>query len=231
MKTNGLLLVMICTVGAALAQQSSPAAPPSNTAASETTSEPALQSRNPRWYKIGPGDSMEVIFRYSPEFNQTLTVQPDGFVTLNEIGDVHVQDLTIPEATVALRQAAARILKEPVVTVVLKDFDKPFFLANGEVRLPGRYELRSDLTISEAIALAGGFTEAAKHSEVWVYHRLPNGQFEAKRLDIKGMFKSANLNEDVRIRPGDMIFVPQNAWSKVKGVVVPHSSVGTVLRP
>lgn len=228
MKTVALLVAMIYLACSALAQQSSPATSVSDTAASgvATASEPSLQSRNPRWYKIGPGDSMELIFRYSPEFNQTLTVQPDGFVTLNEIGDVHVQDLTIPEATEALRQAAARILKDPVVTVLLKDFDKPFFIANGEVKNPGRYELRSNLTITEAIAIAGGFTEASKHSQVWLYRRLADGRMEAHKLDLKRMLKAGDLREDARLHPGDMIFVPQNTLSKLKGFVIPKSSVG-----
>ena len=192
---------------------------------------PALQQRNPRFYKIGTGDVMEVAFRFTPEFNQTVIVQPDGYITLSEIGDVHIQGMSIPEATESIRNASAEILHEPVVTVILKDFDKPFFIANGQVRNPGKYELRSNLTVTEAIAVAGGFTDASKHSQVWLYHSIPDDQFEVKVLNLKRMLKKGDLAEDLRIQPGDMLFVPQNMLSKLRAFIIPKSSVATTFRP
>lgn len=174
---------------------------------------------------------MEVEFRFTPEFNQTVMVQPDGYITLNEIGDVHIQGMNAPEATESIRDASAKILHEPVVTLVLKDFDKPFFIANGQVRSPGKYELRSNLTVTEAIAVAGGFTDASKHSQVWLYHPIPNDQFEVKILNLKRMLKEGDLAEDVRMQPGDMVFVPQNTLSKVKGFVLPRSTFGATFHP
>ena len=103
----------------------------------------SFNNRNPRSYKIGMGDVMEVEFRFTPEFNETVMVQPDGYITLNEMGDVHIQGMNAPEATESIRNALAKILHEPVVTLVLKDFDKPFFIANGHVRSPGKYELEA----------------------------------------------------------------------------------------
>jgi len=174
---------------------------------------------------------MEVAFRFTPEFNQTVIVQPDGYITLSEIGDVHIQGMSIPEATESIRNASAEILHEPVVTVILKDFDKPFFIANGQVRNPGKYELRSNLTVTEAIAVAGGFTDASKHSQVWLYHSIPDDQFEVKVLNLKRMLKKGDLAEDLRIQPGDMLFVPQNMLSKLRAFIIPKSSVATTFRP
>src|SRR3954454_2892639 len=57
-----------------------------------------FRDRYPR-YKIGAGDQFDVNFDLSPEFNQTVTVQPDGYVTMRGVGDLHVQDLTVPELT------------------------------------------------------------------------------------------------------------------------------------
>jgi polysaccharide export outer membrane protein len=174
---------------------------------------------------------MEVEFRFTPEFNQTVTVQPDGYITLNEIGDVHIQGMNAPDATESIRNASAKILHDPVVTLVLKDFDKPFFIANGQVRSPGKYELRGTLTVTEAIAVAGGFTEASKHSQVWLYHPIPNDQFEVKVLNVKQMLKEGNMAEDIRMQPGDMLFVPQNMLSKVKSFVLPRSTFGATFHP
>jgi polysaccharide biosynthesis/export protein len=231
MKTKGLLIAICVLASAGWGQVAPTPSSPQGSATMVSAGTPALQQRNPRFYKIGTGDVMEVQFRFTPEFNQTVMVQPDGYITLNEIGDVHIQGMNAPEATESIRNASAKILHDPVVTVVLKDFDKPFFIANGQVRTPGKYELRSNLTVTEAIAVAGGFTDASKHSQVWLYHSVPNDRFEVKVLNLKRMLKNGDLTEDIRIQPGDMLFVPQNTLSKLKDYIIPRSSIGTVFRP
>src|SRR2546422_4692497 len=108
--------------------------------ATKTTATPAkFGERNPR-YKIAPGDVFDVNFELSPEFNQTVTVQPDGFISLRGIGDVHVTGDTVPELTESLRQSYSKILSEPLISVLLKDFEKPYFVADGQVGKPGKYE-------------------------------------------------------------------------------------------
>ena len=119
-----------------------------------------FKERDPR-YRVRKSDVIEVKFKFSPEFDQTLTVQPDGFVTLDEVGDLEVEDKTLPELREAIQLAYRGILHDPVITVSLKDFDKPFFIAAGQVGHPGKYELRSDTTLVEALAIAGDTTTAA----------------------------------------------------------------------
>jgi len=98
--------------------------------------EAALERRNPR-YQLCKGDSFDLDFPFTPAFNQqTVTVQPDGYASLRAIGDLHVEGQTIPELTETLRQSYARILHDPVITVTLKDFDKPYFTASGQVTHP-----------------------------------------------------------------------------------------------
>jgi len=97
----------------------------------------------------------------------------------------------------------------------LKDFQKPFFIAGGEVGHPGKYDLREDTTTVAAIAIAGGFTPSSKHSQVLLFRRVSDNTVEVKRLDLKKMLKTANLQEDLFLRPGDMLFVPKNTISKI----------------
>lgn len=190
---------------------------------------PELKSRYPR-YKLEPGDVADLRFTFSPEFNQTVTVQPDGFVSLLEIGDLYVSGKTLPEAAEAIKSAYAQVLHDPVLSIVLTEFSKPYFIVNGVVKSPGKYDLHGDVTVSQAIAIAGGFTEASKHSEVWVYRRGDNNTVEAKKVNVKKMLAKGDLSEDSRLQSGDMIFVPQNTFSKVKGVVVPRATVGPTVR-
>jgi polysaccharide biosynthesis/export protein len=207
---------------------SAPAVQPSSAPAS--TNDLQFQTRTPR-YKIAPGDSFDLSFELSPEFNQTgVSVQPDGFATLRGIGDLKVQGLTVPELTQTLRTAYSKILNDPILTVILKDFEKPYFVADGQIGRPGKYDLRGDTTLTQAIAIAGGFKDAAKASQVLLFRRVSDEWMEAKVIDVKKMHKTGNLREDPLLHPGDMLFVPQTAFSKFERFI-PSAQMGTMFRP
>jgi len=199
---------------------------PENTSVSAKSD---FQERYPR-YRVGAGDAFDIVFEFSPEFNQTVTVQPDGFVTLRGIGDVHVSGSTIPQLTTALQNAFEKILNQPKISVLLKDFQKPYVTVTGQVLRPGKYELRGDTTVGEAIAVAGGFTEKSKHSHVVLFRRVSSEWTEAKVLDVKKMFASGNLREDLLLHPGDLVFIPQNTLSKISRFI-PNTGVSTYLGP
>jgi polysaccharide biosynthesis/export protein len=191
---------------------------------------PQLQSRDVR-YKIAPGDSFDLNFELSPEFNQTaVAVQPDGFVTLRGVGDLNVQGQTVPELTQTLRGAYSKILNDPIISVILKDFEKPYFVADGQIGKPGKYDLRGDTTLTQAIAIAGGFKDSSRHSQVLLFRRVSDQWMEAKIINVKQMEKSGNLKEDPMLHPGDMLFVPKNTMSKIDKFF-PSASMGTFFRP
>jgi polysaccharide export outer membrane protein len=166
-------------------------------------------------YRLTRSDVVAVSFTLSPEFDQTLVVQPDGYVMLKDAGMVLAQGLTVEEFADAVRKAYRGYLHDPQVAVALKDFEHPYFIAGGEVSKPGKYELRSETSVAEAVQIAGGFTQQAKHSQVVLFRRVNDDLVEARLLDMKKMLKERSLNEDPELRPGDFIFVPQNALSKI----------------
>jgi protein involved in polysaccharide export with SLBB domain len=188
-----------------------------------------FQQRDER-YRLRKSDVIEVTFKLSPEFDQTLTVQPDGFITLDGAGDIKVEGKTIPELREAIRQAYQGILHKPIITVSLKDFDKPFFIVAGQVGHPGKYELRSDTTLVEALAIAGDTTTAAKHSQVVLFRHVSSEMTEARVFNVKQMLGSRNLQEDPHLLPGDMVFVPQNKISKMQRYL-PTANMGAYLSP
>ena len=189
----------------------------------QTNPAPGFDERNPR-YQLCPGDVLDLRFEFTPEFNQSkIAVQPDGFATLSGVGDVHVAGLTVPELTKTLESTYSKILAKPVITVMLRDFNKPYFIATGQVGKPGKYDLRANTTLIEAIGIAGGLNDTSKHSSVWVFHRLPDGTVQRKRVNVKQMLAAGNLREDVHLQPGDTIFIPQNTASKIKAFISPSS--------
>ena len=134
-------------------------------AADQQNSSGGFANRDQR-YRIQTNDVVEVQFRYTPELNFTATVQPDGYVSCQAAGDVVIAGLTIAEASTAIAAKASVRLKDPEVTVLLKDFVKPHFVVAGEVNHPGTYDLRGDVGIIQAIAMSGGFKDSAKRTQV-----------------------------------------------------------------
>jgi polysaccharide export outer membrane protein len=189
-------------------------------------SRPELHQRYPR-YRIGANDVMDLTFRYTPEFNQEVMVQPDGYVQLRGLpADVHAQGLTVVQFTDELQKQYSKILHDPVINIVLKDFDKPYFIAGGLVGKPGKYDLRGTTTASQAIAIAGGYADGAKNSQVVLFRRYSDEWMETKVLDLKTVSKGKNLNEDTVLQPGDMLFVPKSTFAKIEKFL-PRPSVGS----
>ena len=189
---------------------------------------PQFKPRTSR-YHIEAGDTFDLTFELSPEFNQLgVSVQPDGFVTLRNVGEVKVAGETVPELTESLRQAYGKILNNPMISVVLKEFEKPYFIADGQVSKPGKYEMHGTMTLTQAIAVAGGFQSSAKHSQVVLFRRIDDQWTEAQLINVKKMEKTRNLNEDPVVHPGDMLFVPKNTLSKIDRLI-PNMSMGSYL--
>ena len=190
---------------------------------------PGFQERYPR-YQLLPGDTMDLVFEFSPEFNQTVTIQPDGYISLRGIGDVHVSSETLPELVTALQNDYSKILNKPSISVLMKDFERPYFIVNGWVGHPGKYTLRGETTVTEGLALAGGLTEKSKHSQVVLFRRVSSQWTEAKVMNVKEMLKEKNLSEDFVLRPGDMIYVPQNTISKIQRYI-PTANMAAYVAP
>jgi polysaccharide biosynthesis/export protein len=237
-----VLMVLAMGVVSAMAQQSAPeSTTPSPTAEATpvaaptaqatpaadkaSTSRPVLGERHPR-YTLQAGDSFDLSFDLSPEFNQSLTVQPDGYVSLRGVGDVHVAGQTVPQLTETLKKSYAKILNDPILSVFLKDFEKPYFTVDGQVTRPGKYDLRGETTVVQALAVAGGVNASAKHSQVLLFRRVSDQWVEARIVNYKKMMKDGDLKEDVFLHPGDMLYVPKNTYSKIQQFM-PSANLGT----
>lgn len=222
-----VLLVTCCLVQqvpvTALAQEERPRVATGNAGQTAVTKPgEADDVKSPAWtgerrplYRLGHDDVLELTFNFVPEFNQTVTVQPDGYISLKNVAPLYVEGLTIPQISEQVRNSYAEILNAAEVTVILKQFEKPYFVANGEVTHPGKYDLGGDTTVAEAVGIAGGFTRHARHSQVVLFRRNSGGTFQAQLINVKRMLKSRDLAEDIHISPGDMLFVPQNTISKI----------------
>ncbi len=219
-----VLLMAMGTGKAASQEKSSVAHLQTASEGNGAANRPTPAERYPR-YLLRESDVLMITFPLTPEFDQTVTIQPDGFINLRGAGGMHIAGKSVPELTEALRKVYGVFLHDPVIDVELKDFEKPYFIAGGELGRPGKYELRGETTVAEAIAIAGGFTDKAKHSEVVVFHRVPGGWDQARKLDVKRMLAKKDLTEDLQLRPGDLIYVPKSRSSIIRQFI-PSTGLG-----
>ena len=177
---------------------------------------PRLTTVTEERYRLQPGDVLEIQYRYSPEFNQTVTVQPDGYITLEVGGDLKVAGMTVDQTRQAILKKASTRLQDPIATIILKEFQKPYFVVAGEVAQPGKIEMRERVTAIQAIMLAGGMKETAKSSQVVVFRKINSDIAEVKLLNLKTIRRTSDLENDLTLQPGDMVFVPRDKISKIE---------------
>jgi polysaccharide biosynthesis/export protein len=197
-------------------------------AASWTSAADDVQHR-PR-YTLRPGDVLDLEYRYTPEFNQSVTILPDGYVSLDVVGSVRLAGLTLDQAHDLIIQKAQVRLRDPELNLVLKDFQAPYVAVAGEVGKPGKIELRENITAIQAILLCGGFLESARSSQVVLFRRISSDTAEVRILNLKKLKNTADLEHDVLLEPGDMLLVPRN---KLEGLsrYMKLLNVGTYFNP
>ena len=194
-----------------------------------TRTGPVLEQRHPR-YALERDDVILLTFPLSPELNQTVTVQPDGYINLQSAGSVYVQGMTVPDLVSAVKGAYKGILHEPIVEADLTDFKKPFVTVSGQVAKPGQYDLRGEMTIAEALAVAGGTTTSTAKTQIFLFHKTSDGMFEVKKVNLKPLFQGKDVTENATLQPGDMVYVPEKFIANFRKYVPYSISAGSFLQ-
>lgn len=166
-------------------------------------------------YRLQPGDLLELQYRYTPELNQTATVNPDGYINLTMVGNVKVSDLTMDQAHDLIVKKASERLNDPDLNLILRDFQRPYVVVAGEVPKPGRVDLRDSTTAMQAILWAGGFSDTAQSGQVVLFRRINGEEAEVKVLHLTNINKTKKLEQDVKLQQGDMLLVPRNKVAKL----------------
>ncbi len=161
-------------------------------------------------YILHAGDVITLEYRYTPEFNQTATIQPDGYVSLDIAGEIKLGGLTLEQAHDQIVTIASGRLNHPELNLTLKDFQHPYIVVAGEVERPGKIDLREDTTALQAVMLAGGFKDSARDTKVILFRRVNQQMAEVRQLDLHNVHKTSDLERDAVLEPGDMLLVTRN---------------------
>jgi len=161
-------------------------------------------------YALQTGDVLTLEYRYTPEFNQTVTIQPDGYVNLNIAGTMHIVGMTVEEAHDAILAKEESKLNHPELNLVLTQFQKPYYVVAGEVEHTGKFDFVEGTTALQAIMQSGGFKDTAQQTQVVVFRRVNNGLAEVHQINLQKMHHTSDMERDIVLQPGDVILVPRN---------------------
>ncbi len=164
-------------------------------------------------YQIGYNDLLEVKFFNHPEFNETVRVRPDGRITLQKIGDLFVMGKTPEQLRDTVLQVYRKILKNPDITVFVREFGAISFYVLGSVKVPGSHKYEKNLTVLQAIAMAGGFDRGAHVNNIYLIRKGSGGDFFVYRLNLALNDVKQALAQNLIVQPYDLIYVPKTTFA------------------
>ncbi len=190
----GMLVVVVVVSGCAVRPATAPSRP--------TAPPPSIAD-----YRIGPEDVLEIMVWKNADLSKTVTVRPDGMITLPLIGELRAGGLTATDVRAEIKTRLERYKESPEVSVSVTDVRSYNLYMLGEVRTPGRYQVKTALTLLQALALAGGLTEFADADGIVVVRR-DSRDLASKEQRMRVRYKDLIRRGDVPLFPGDTVIVP-----------------------
>jgi polysaccharide biosynthesis/export protein len=195
-----LLTILLCVPFARAQETSAPVK-------SETSSKPATPPTVDADYKIGPQDLIRIDVWKEPDISRTIPVRPDGKISLPLLNDVQASGLTAMQLASSLHESLSKYLNNPQVTVTVTEINSRRVYITGEVNRAGAIPLLPNMTVLQALASAGGFTQFAKLKNIYVL-RTENGKQEKHPFNYKEVVKGNLAEQNIPLQPGDVIVVP-----------------------
>lgn len=159
-------------------------------------------------YRIGVGDVMEIVTWKEPDFSrEEVLVRLDGKISFPLINDIAAAGKTTTDLKETIERRLKDFISNPNVTVTIRNAASQRFYILGEVVNTGEYPLTKDLTVLQAFALAGGFTEWASKNEIILFRR-DGAKEQVFRINYKKIVKDQDFSQNVSIKANDTIIVP-----------------------
>jgi len=154
-------------------------------------------------YILGPEDQISVFVYQGVEFTGQHMIRPDGKITINLIGDVQASGLTPENLAKSIRDKVKEYVNDPDVTVSVLAVKSKKYSINGEVNKPGEYPLVVPTRVFQALVNAGGFRDFANQKKITIIHE----DGTRNMFNYKDVLKGKNLQQNIWLKPGDIIVV------------------------
>ena len=173
-------------------------------------------------YRIQPGDQLGLDFYMNSEFNDTVTVNPDGKVALRMVGPIQAGGLTPDQLAVSIDKAYSSELRNPGAVVHVHNMPGREIYVEGQVEKPGAFPLQPGMTMVQALALAGGVNDSADAQSTVLIRRDACGQPQGSKVDLASAIDKPGSGADVALMPHDVVVVPRSRIANVDLWVKQH---------
>jgi len=166
---------------------------------------PTDGNSNASEYRLGPDDVIDVFVWKEPELTTTAVIRPDGRISLPLTNDIEASGKTVVQLQRDVTEKLREFIAQPVVSVIVKQVNSLKISVLGEVRKPDVYRIKNRVTVLDAIAMAGGFSDLAKQNKVVVIRNGPSGPQRIK-VNVKQLVTDNN-KAWFYLQPLDTVFV------------------------
>lgn len=170
-------------------------------------------------YRFYAGDVLDIAVPSAPELARTVTVQPDGRITMPLVPQVMAADRSVPELQAMLSQAYSTQLRHPEVEVSVKQAAPLQIFVAGQVKTPGVYTMPGDINALQGVVMAGDFLPGARRNEVVIIRRGPGGRAMMRVVDLRRAIYGPAGVDAVPLRRFDIVYVPKTALQAIGDVV------------
>lgn len=163
-------------------------------------------------YIIGPGDSLNIFVRDNPNLTTTVPVRPDGRISIPLVQSIVAAGKTPDQLASDLEKALGRYIRSPMVTVIVKSFVGAYsqqVRVVGQATTPKSVPYRSGMTLLDVMIDVGGLTKFAAGNSAKIVRHLANGQEQTIPVAL-GDLMNGNIKDNVVMRPGDILIIPQS---------------------
>jgi len=158
-------------------------------------------------YLIGANDVLNIFVWKDQDLTQDVTVMSDGRITFPMIGEIMAKGRTVTELKDDITEKLKDYVTNPEVTVIVRESRSRRIYVIGMVSQPGQYQLEADMTVLQALTMAGGFTEWADKKYVMIVRR-EGGKELMYRFNYQEFLSGKDLEQNILLLPNDTIVVP-----------------------
>jgi polysaccharide export outer membrane protein len=157
-------------------------------------------------YRLAAGDVLDLKFPYHTDFNETVTIRPDGRISLVMIGELRAESRTPVELAAVINERYEKVVRRPEVSVIVREFTPQRAYVGGEVVAPGVVDLRGRITSLQAVLKTGGLKSSARLDGVLLVRYSDDNVAAVRKLNLKRVLEGRE--EDAVLQPFDVLYVP-----------------------
>ena len=161
-------------------------------------------------FTLGPSDVLRITVWRNPELSTDAVVRPDGTISMPLVGDLQAAGRTSVQLKEEIYKRLKAYIKDEsaIVTVAVTAINSYRWVVSGNVERPGAYSSNHYVTVSEALALAGGPNRFADSGGTVIIRANPGGGTRRVPIDYNGVVTGQRSNENIAVLAGDTIYVP-----------------------